>query len=356
MKKISLFLIVTCFLLFSATESFAAVKVATDSVPSMIERIDPELQSAFIESRSLDFEKVGVEPFREYFSSLVNSTELPSDSEVKVYNVNIKNPDTGKDLRLRIYEPINRNNNRPGIYWMHGGGFIFGVPEQDEAQSIRFAKEVGAVVVAVDYRLAPEYPYPAALNDSYAGLVWFAENANELGVDKSRIAVAGASAGGGLCASVALLARDRGGPLIAFQMPLYPMIDDRFITSASQENIDMRVWNNTSNRYAWHVYLGDLAQSNEVTPYMAPARATDLSGLPPTYTCVGTLDPFRDDTINYASRLAQAGVATELHLYPGAYHAFEIIAPNTSYSKRVVDEYVYVLQKALEPSGSIVSH
>ena len=226
MKKISLFLIVTCFLLFSATESFAAVKVATDSVPSMIERIDPELQSAFIESRSLDFEKVGVEPFREYFSSLVNSTELPSDSEVKVYNVNIKNPDTGKDLRLRIYEPINRNNNRSGIYWMHGGGFIFGVPEQDEAQSIRFAKEVGAVVVAVDYRLAPEYPYPAALNDSYAGLVWFAENANELGVDKSRIAVAGASAGGGLCASVALLARVSGGPLIAFQMPLYPMIDD----------------------------------------------------------------------------------------------------------------------------------
>lgn len=201
--------------------------------------------------------------------------------------------------------------------------------------------------MAVDYRLAPEYPYPTPLEDCYAGLVWFSGHADSLGVDKNRIAVAGTSAGGGLTASVALMARDFGGPPLAFQMPLYPMIDDRFMTPASKEEFGNRVWNNTDNRYAWKIYLGDLAGTEQVTPYMAPARAADLTGLPPTYSCVGTLDPFRDDTINYISRLGQAGVPIEFHLYPGAYHAFEALAPDTDYSRHASEEYVRVLKKAL---------
>ena len=214
-------------------------------------------------------------------------------------------------------------------------------------QSICFAKEVGAVVVAVDYRLAPENKYPASLNDCYTALVYLFKNADKLGVDKERIAVAGASAGGGLCAATALMARDKGEYKLAFQMPLYPMIDDRFQTPASQENIDLRVWNNVANKYAWHAYIGDLAGTDEVSYYMASARAKDLTGLPPAYSCVGNLDPFRDDTINYMARLAQAGVPAELHVYPGAYHAFEVIAPDTQYAKDVVNEYVKILNKAL---------
>jgi acetyl esterase/lipase len=299
----------------------------------------------------LDFEKTGLEPFREHFARLVVAADLPTDPAVKVYNVNIPNAGGTGKMRLRIYEPAATKGNLTGIYWIHGGGYILGVPEQDEAQSIRFAKEVGAVVVAADYRLAPEYPYPAPLNDCYAGLVWFAQNAASLGVDKGRIAVAGASAGGGLCAAVALLARDKGGPALAFQMPLYPMIDDRLVAPASHEYIDMRVWNPTANRYAWRAYIGDLAGTPKATAYMAAARAEDLSGLSPAYSCVGNLDPFRDDTIDYMKRLVQAGVPAELHLYPGAYHAFEVIASDTAYGHKVTDEYIYVLRKALNPIG-----
>ncbi len=256
--------------------------------------------------------------------------------------------DGAGEIRLRIYRPVNSPDQAPGIFWIHGGGFLFGAPEQDEAQSIRWAKEVGAVVAAVDYRLAPENPYPAPLDDCYAGLVWLAENAESLGVDPTRLAVAGASASGGLTASVALMARDLGGPALALQMPLYPMIDDRFSTPASREDFGRKVWNNNDNRYAWNAYLGDLAGTDQVVAYMAPARATDLSGLPPTYSCVGTLDPFRDDTISYMARLAQAGVPVEFHLYPGAYHAFEVLAPDTQIGQRAADEYVRVLKKALE--------
>ncbi|MGL5512420.1 MAG: alpha/beta hydrolase [Sporomusa sp.] len=347
MKKTLSLALVICLVLAAYLPSVMAME-NTHKLPPTIERIDPELLPAFESQQPLDFEKNSIKPFREYFASLVDSPDLPYDSAVKVYNVHISGADNQTNLRLRIYEPTVKKDNLAGIYWIHGGGFLFGVPEQDEAQSIRFAKEVGVVVVAVDYRLAPEHPYPAALNDCYAGLIWFAQNSETLGVDKDRIAVAGASAGGGLCASVSLLARDKGGPKLAFQMPLYPMIDDRFITPASREEIDFRVWNATANRYAWQAYIGDLTGSSKVSEYMAPARAADLAGLPPAYSCVGNLDPFRDDTIDYMARLVQAGVPAELHLYPGAYHAFEVIAVDTDYCKRVVDEYVLVLQRALK--------
>jgi acetyl esterase/lipase len=299
MKKFKISLMLVLCIVVQVASSIAFAQDTIHQLPSVFEqRIDKELLPAFIANQPLDFEKTGVEPLREYFASLVESPNLPGDPEVKVYNVSIARLDNAENLRLRIYEPVTKKANLAGIYWIHGGGFLFGVPEQDEAQSIRFAKEVGAVVVAVDYRLAPENPYPAALNDSYAGLVWFAQNAASLGVDKSRIAVAGASAGGNLCAAVALLARDQGGPKLAFQMPLYSMIDDRLLSPASREDIDMRVWNPTANRYAWNTYIGELAGSDKATEYMAPARAADLSGLPPAYSCVGNLDPFRDDTIN----------------------------------------------------------
>lgn len=348
MKKQSTKVVFIICLLVSYFFSLTVVDANEKQLPPTSERVAEELLPSLLNSSSMDFDKIGIQSTREYFESLVGSTLLPSDPEVEVYDVYIENPDSGeKDIRMRIYKPVDKVDNMPGIYWIHGGGFLFGVPEQDEAQSIRFAKEVGAVVVAVDYRLAPEHPYPAPLDDSYVGLVWFFEKAESLGVDKNKIAIAGSSAGGNLCAAVTLMARDKGGPELVFQMPLYPMIDDRFITPSSHEEIDIRVWNNTSNLYAWRTYLGDNFGSDKVTKYMAPARETDLSGLPPVYTCVGNLDPFRDDTINYVARLVQAGVPVEFHLYPGAFHAFEIISPESPMSKYAVDEYVRVLKKHL---------
>ena len=315
-----------------------------------LEQVDPQLRPALEQSSSLDFNQPGaLEDINRRAGALVGSPNLPKDEAVQVYDVYIPNGDGSDKLRLRVYKPVQAEAELPGIYWIHGGGFLFGVPEQDEAQSLRFAKEVGAVVVSVDYRLAPKYPYPAAIDDTYGGLKWFFDNAASLGVDDTRIAVAGASAGGNLCAAVVLMARDKGEIRPAFQMPLYPMLDDRMASPASREVMDMRVWNNVSNVFAWKAYIGDAVGTDRATAYMAPARADDLSGLPPTYTCVSTLDPFRDDTIRYAQRLAQAGVPVEFHLSPRAYHAFEAIAKGTDYSKRAIDEYVRVLDEALNP-------
>lgn len=332
---------VVCAMLAASSAAFA-------SEQAYLDKVDPQLLPALEQSASLDFNQPGVlAHIKQRAQSLVGSDALPKDEAVQVYDVYIPNMDNSAQLRLRVYRPVQAEAEMPGIYWIHGGGFLFGVPEQDEGLCIRFAKEVGAAVVSVDYRLAPEYPYPAAIDDTYTGLKWFFDHAGSLGVDSTRIAVAGASAGGNLCAAVTLMARDKGEIKPAFQMPLYPMLDDRMTSPASHEVMDMRVWNNVSNVFAWKAYIGDAAGTDAVTPYMAPARAEDLSGLPPAYSCVSTLDPFRDDAMAYAARLAQAGVPVEFHLYPSAYHAFEAVAKGTAYSNQAIDEYVRVLNKAL---------
>lgn len=312
-------------------------------------RLDPELVPAFEQSYAMDLARTGPDFLKQRAAGLVGSPSLPKDEAVEVHDRYIPNGDGTGELRLRIYTPKETEGPLPCIYWIHGGGFLFGVPEQNEAQSLRFAREVGAVVVAVDYRLAPEHPYPAPLEDCYAGLRWVFQHGEELGVDTERVAVAGASAGGNLCAAVTLLARDRGEFMPAFQMPLYPMLDDRMETPSSREETDPRVWNSDANRYGWHAYIRDIAGTDAVTSYMAPAREEDLSGLPPAYSCIGTLEPFRDEVIRYMARLAQAGVPVEFHIYPRAFHAFEAVARGTEYSRQVEDEYVQVLKKALHP-------
>lgn len=241
--KLCMKIILCCYLILMMSVSALAKDISDTET-----RTDKELLPALKQSSEMDFAKTGVQGYKDLFNNLVGSKDLPKDENVNVYDVYVENPDSDKDLRLRIYKPVNKQDNLAGILWIHGGGYLFGVPEQDEMQSICFAKEVGAVVVAVDYRLAPENKYPASLNDCYTALGYLFKNADKLGVDKERIAVAGASAGGGLCAATALMARDKGEYKLAFQMPLYPMIDDRFQTPASQENIDLRVWNNVANK------------------------------------------------------------------------------------------------------------
>lgn len=257
-----------------------------------------------------------------------------------------------QEMLVNIYEPIHKASGKlPALLWLHGGGYVMGHPDIDDIICIRFAEETGCVVVSPDYRLAPEHPFPAGINDCYATLVWMVQAAEELNIDTSRIAVAGGSAGGGLTAALTLMARDKGGPAICFQMPLYPMIDHRNETPSSYEITYPAVWNRHNNLEAWKMYLGEQGNGEgEISPYAAPIWAESFEGLPPTYTCVGQLDPFRDETIQYVARLAQAGVEVEFQLYPGGYHAFEYTVPDAEISRRTRDGYIQALARAFKAS------
>ncbi len=277
----------------------------------------------------------------------MRAPEIKNSPHVKTSSCMINGP--ASELSVKVYEPVNRANVKlPALFWIHGGGYVLGHPDSDDGLCEAFVMGAKCVVISINYRLAPEHPYPAAVEDCYWGLKWVAENAEYLKIDSSRIAIAGASAGGGLAAAIALMARDRGGPAIVFQMPLYPMLDDRNETPSSyeicEENLST-VWHREVNQIAWQMYLGENI-SGEISPYAAPARAAELTGLPPAYTCVGQLDPFRDETLDYVRRLAQAGVPVEFHLYPGCFHGFDAIFNNAEISRQARNEYIIALAKA----------
>ena len=221
---------------------------------------------------------------------------------------------------VRVHRPRTATATRPCIYSIHGGGYILGSYSMDDTRLEPWCTALDCIGVSVEYRLAPEHPYPAPLEDCYAGLRWVHEHAAELGVDASRVGIAGLSAGGGLAAALALLARDRDEPPIAFQLLDSPMLDDRQVTPSSR-GVGLPVWSRESNEFGWRAYLGEL-YGGDVPYTAAPGRAVGLSGLAPTFVCVGTCDGFRDEDIEYATRLNQAGVPTELHVYPGAPHGF----------------------------------
>ncbi|WP_239486894.1 alpha/beta hydrolase [Streptomyces durocortorensis] len=224
---------------------------------------------------------------------------------------------------------------------------VLGTPEADDARASRYVLEAGCTVVSVDYRLAPEHPYPEPVEDCYRALRWTAEQAGALGIDPERLAVGGISAGGGLAAATALLARDRGGPRLAFQLLLCPMLDDRNTTHSSKEFTEAVTWPRANNLYGWAALLGPSAGGDDVSPYAAPARATDLSGLPPAYVDVGELEVFRDECAQYALRLIAAGVSTEFHLWPGAFHGFDGTLPRLTLPRRAAAEQIAVLRRAL---------
>lgn len=231
------------------------------------------------------------------------------------------------------------------VVYLHGGGMILPmVPVYDPAMRA-YAGATGASMLLVDYRVAPEHPHPTPVEDCYAGLVWLAEHSEELGIDPARIAVMGDSAGGGLAAGVALLARDRGGPALAQQILIYPMLDDRTVDPDPQLPPEYLVWNYDDNRTGWGALLGDAAGGADVSPYAAPARATDLAGLPDTYIDVGDLDIFRNENIDYARRLIDAGVPTELRVLPGCPHAFEAFAEQAAVSQRVIADRLHRLSR-----------
>lgn len=243
--------------------------------------------------------------------------ELPAD--VAIEDVMVPGMDGDPEVMVRLYRPEGLAAGASALYWIHGGGMVLGSVAMNDLDCAMRAKAFGCLVASVEYRLAPEHPFPAPMNDCYAGLSWLAGAAGELGIDAGRIAIGGASAGGGLAAGLALMARDQGGPSITFQLLVFPMLDHTNTQPSTYAITDSRVWNRDANRAGWDAYLGD-ADRSAVSPYASPAMASDLSGLPPAYINVGEFDMFLDEDIAYAQALMRAGVAVDLHVYPGAFH------------------------------------
>jgi acetyl esterase/lipase len=274
------------------------------------------------------------------------AADLPLNENVVTEDKVIGGSDGAPDIPIRIFRPADNADVLPGIYFIHGGGMSLGSIDGEALISTMLCEAINAVIVSVEYRLAPEHPYPAAVHDCYTGLEWMAESAAEIGFDHERLAIYGGSAGGGLAIATALMARDRGGPLLRLLMALYPMIDDRNETPSSREITDLGVWDRDANREAWDWYLG----SKPADGYAAPSRADELSNLPPTFIDVGEADLFRDEDITFAARLLQAGVPTELHVYPGSYHGSEILAPDAALSSSIWARRIDALGRALQSS------
>jgi acetyl esterase/lipase len=283
---------------------------------------------------------------RELVAEMFAQIPRPDLTGVVVEDREIPGAKGDPDVRVRICRP-EQQSDWAAIFNVHGGGFYLGDLDVDHARNVELARQLGVIVVSVDYRLAPETPFPGPLEDVYAGLLWLSENADELGVDSRRIGLHGESAGAGLCAGAALLARDRGGPHVAFQFLNSPEIDDRLGTASMKEFIDTPLWTRRRAAASWDYYLGPgRAGGNDVSIYAAPARAADLKGLPPAYIAVMQFDPLRDEGIAYAQALLAAGVNVELHLFPGTFHGSSIV-DFAAISRRQLDEQIVVLRSAL---------
>ena len=283
--------------------------------------------------------------FLRFLDKVLWRRKTPND--VSIQSLYAPRQDDPSQIRLRVYRPKAMSASAPALLWLHGGGFVVGKPEQCDPYCIQYVRELGLVIFAVDYRHAPEYPFPSALNDSYTALEWVKSNAAQLGVDANRIAIGGESAGGGLAAALVQLACDRKEIKPIFQLLVYPMLDDR--TSIRTDLIDhgTLTWTQESNRFGWESYLGKECGAEDVPPYSVPARLVDLSALPPAWIGVGTLDLFHDEDIAYAQRLKDCGVACELHIVRGAFHGFDMTVPHSKVVQDFRKSQVAALRKYL---------
>lgn len=279
--------------------------------------LDPELVPLMASAPSFSLSDDAIGPMR---AQLV-AAPAPALSQAVVRTEHVVSEDPR--VVVRVHRPRGVEGPLPLVYSIHGGGYVFGTYDMDDTRFDRWCPMFSCIGISVEYRLAPETAYPGPLEDCYAGLLWAYENRDELGIDASRLVIAGVSAGGGLAAGLALLARDRGEVPITHQLLECPMIDDRQSTSSSRLD-GLAVWSRESNTFGWKAYLGARYGTDDVPPYAAPARAVDLAGLPPGLVIVGGADGFRDEDIAYAARLNQAGVPTELHMLPGAPHGAQM--------------------------------
>lgn len=316
----------------------------------MLERIDPELAAglqaftALVGGNSPDLSDIPALRARGVEALRAMQAQLPPVPGVTSEDFTVPGPAQAPAVAVRVYRPA-QAGALPALLWIHGGGYVIGSVDQDDMLARQMALSAQCAVVSVDYRLAPEHPFPAPLEDCYAALQWLHRNARELGFDADRIAIGGASAGGGLAAGLALLARDRGEIPVKFQLLIYPMIDDRNVLPASAENPDTLLWSRENNSIGWRAYLNGLGGA-DIPAYAAAARATDLEGLPPAYIAVGALDLFLAENIDYCARLTAAGVAAELHVYPGAFHGFDIMAAAAPVSRRCIADRDAAIRRA----------
>ncbi|MGW0391002.1 alpha/beta hydrolase [Streptomyces sp. NPDC003042] len=277
--------------------------------------------------------------------------DLRADGRFEVTELCVPGPPDGPDVTLVSARPSGLVGPLPLLYYMHGGAMIMGNAWSVLPRILReWALPLEMAVISVEYRLAPRARYPGPLEDCYAGLAWAAGHAAELGIDADRIIIGGKSAGGGLAAALALLARDRGGPGALGQLLLCPMLDDRDSTFSSHQMTGLGVWDLISNATAWKALLGDRYGAADLPPYAAPSRATDLSGLPPAYIEVGSAEMFRDEDVAYANAIWQAGGQAELHVWPGAYHGFDGSAPRAALSQDARDARTRWLRRLLAQS------
>ena len=245
---------------------------------------------------------------------------------------------------VRVYRPEGLDKDAPALIFIHGGGFVMGDVSSRDLICLGLARHGQCSVVSVDYRLAPEHPFPTGFDDCYAALEWLAQAPVEANLCPEKIAVCGISAGGGLAAALALKSRDQKGPALFHQFLIIPDVDDRLITNSSHRIHDARVWDRNTAEASWQMYLGD-SHGGDVSPYAAPARATDLSGLPPATVLVEDLDILRDEGVDYANRLNDAGVRTELHVYPGTFHGHFGMVPEAAVSQRTVNDIFSAVQR-----------
>jgi len=270
----------------------------------------------------------------------------PDVTGLEVVDIAVPGPSGATDVPIRLYRPETRAAEPvPGVVSIHGGGFSNGSVFQFDTGAAHLARQLGLVVIDVEYRLAPEHPAPAAVEDCHAALNWFHDNAAELGIDTERIMISGGSAGGGIAAGLALYARDHGGPPICFQFLGYPELDDRLVTPSMRQFDDTPLWNRHAAEQSWRWYLGG-ASEDDISPYAAPPRATSHVGLPPAYISVMEFDPLRDEGINYALQLLAARVSVELHLFPGTFHGSALVR-GAAVTKREQQERLTVVQRAL---------
>ena len=266
---------------------------------------------------------------------MMADTDVTMDGAFDTEDRTVPGPEGASDISLLICRPTApaADRLRPVIYFTHGGGMVVGRNRVGVELPLAWARELGAIVVSVEYRLAPEHPYPAPVEDVYAGLLWTVEHAEELGGDPERIVTAGTSAGGALTAALGLLLRDRKGPWPVGQMLLCAMLDDHNDTPSTHQMAGLGVFARTFNETGWTALLGERRGGPDVSPYAAPARAEDLAGLPPTFMDVGSADTLRDEVVTFASRIWQSGGAAELHVWPGGFHSFTGFAPEATLSR-----------------------
>ncbi|HLI08762.1 MAG TPA: alpha/beta hydrolase [Ktedonobacteraceae bacterium] len=314
--------------------------------------VDPELVAMLDTFPTLTLTTEALPLIRASFAEMMTnmSVNLPAFPDISVSERYVPGAEGAPDVRVLVYLPTNVAKPLPALLWIHGGGYVIGSAEGEDLGVKGIVSAVGCAAVSVDYRLAPETPHPGPVEDCYAALQWLYTHAEELGVDAARIAIGGASAGGGLTAALALLTRDRGEVPLIFQLLIFPMLDDRTVTVTEPHPYTGEfIWTPEANRFGWSALLGQEPGGPDVSPYAAAARAEHLEGLPPTFISVGALDLFLEEDLEYARRLMRAGVPTELHVYPGAFHGFNMVA-DAKVSQMAVRDQMDALRRAFSNS------